>query len=181
MSAWEVTSQPIPWKFETNTQGANRAHDAWCHLQQVQVTFGSWVGTARYGVRGKDVNGFDVDISKLFTDDRRIFNTGYEWSIHDRLRIARDMMEWVFYAESVFDNPDGTEDFIPGLQDWPSEGVAGTGLFAVIQYRYTPASVNVGTEQGSVETFDYSENVLNGPNAYANNGIPTPYVDYRRN
>ncbi len=181
MSAWEVTSQPIPWKFETNTQGANRAHDAWCHLQQVQVTFGSWLGTARYGVRGKDVNGFDVDISKLFTDDRHIFDTGYEWSIHDRLRIARDMMEWAFYAESVFDNPNGTEDFIPGLQEWPSEGVAGTGLFAVIQYRYTPASVNVGTEFGSVETFDYAENVANGPNGYAINGAPTPYVDYRRN
>jgi hypothetical protein len=102
----EIHSRVIPWKLETNTQGANRAHDAWCHLQQVQVTLGSFLGTLKYGIRGLDINGKRVDISKLFTDRRHIFDNGYEWSIHDKLRIGRDMMEWVFYAETLPPGPD---------------------------------------------------------------------------
>ena len=98
-----VYSRPIPWKIETNTQGANRAHDAWCHLQQVQVTFGSMLGTIRYGIRGLDINGKWVDISKQVEDPRHHFDSGYEWSFHDKLRIGRDMMEWVFYAEPVIE------------------------------------------------------------------------------
>lgn len=108
---YEVHSRPIPWKFETNTQGANRAHDAWCHLQQVQVTLGSFLGSVRYGIRGLDINGKQVDVSKVFTDNRHLFDVGYEWSIHDRLRVGRDMMEWVFYAETL---PSGWDTGGPG-------------------------------------------------------------------
>ncbi len=57
----------------------------------------------------------------------------------------------------------------------------GTGALAVVQYRYTPASVNVGTEFGSVETFEYGRNVEDGPDGYSLNGIPRSYVDMRRN
>jgi hypothetical protein len=158
----EVYSRPIPWRVQTNTQGANRAHDAWAHVQQVQITLGAFQGKVRYGVTGLDLHGKLVDVSKIFADERRIFDTGYEWSIHDKMRVARDLMEWEFYAESL---PD--ED--------------GTGVLAVVQYRYTPVSVNVGTEFGSVETFDYGRNVEDGPNGYAENGIPRSYVDMRRN
>jgi hypothetical protein len=158
----EVYSRPIPWKFRTNTQGANRAHDAWAHVQQVQITLGSWQGKMRYGIQGLDLNGKMVDVSKIFADERRIFDAGYEWSIHDRMQVRRDLMEWEFYAESL-------------------EGEDGTGLLSVVQYRYTPVSVNVGTEFGSVETFEYGANVADGPNEYAANGTPLTYTDMRRN
>jgi hypothetical protein len=157
----EVFDRSIPWRFETNTQGANRAHDGWAHVQQVQVTFGAFNGKARYGIRGLDLNGLMVDTSKEFADERLILDSGYEWSIHDRMRVARDLMEWVFYAESL---PD----------------VDGTGLVAVVQYRYTPVSVNVGTEFGSVESFEYGRNVADGPDMYSANGTPLSYTDYSR-
>lgn len=179
MTQYKVESRPIPWKFETNTQGANRAHDAWAHLQQVQVTVGSWFGKMKYGVRGIDLNGFKVDVSKLLEDPRHIFDVGYEWSFHDRLRIARDMMEWVFYAES---QPGGS-GYGPGIENGGSgTGIdeTGTGLIAVVQYRYTPVSVNVGTEFGSIETFEYGRNTVEGPNGYSANGTPLSYVDMQR-
>jgi hypothetical protein len=157
----EVLQRPIPWKFETNTQGANRAHDAWAHLQQVEITLGDWFGEMRYGVRGKDLHGMLVDVSKQVSDRRRLLDDLHEWSIPDMMRIARDMKEWEFYAESL-----------PGVQ--------GTGKVSLIQYRYTPVSVNVGYEYGSVETFEYGSNVQEGPSDYSENGIPNPYTDYRR-
>lgn len=177
MGQYEVESRPIPWKFETNTQGANRAHDAWCHLQQVQVTVGSWLGKMKYGVRGIDLNGFMVDVWKVVGDPRHIFDSGYEWSFHDRLRIARDLQEWVFYAEALLE--DGTAvgpEYILGRND-----ELGSGLIAVVQYRYTPVSVNVGTEFGTVESFEYGRGVMDGvPDRYSNNGIPLPYIDMQR-
>jgi hypothetical protein len=179
MTQYKVESRPIPWKFETNTQGANRAHDAWAHLQQVQVTVGSWFGKMKYGVRGVDINGFKVDVSKLLEDPRHIFDVGYEWSFHDRLRIARDMMEWVFYAEAL-----GEEGSVVGPETlsstWYGDEVFGSGLVAVVQYRYTPVSVNVGTEFGSIETFEYGRNTVEGPNGYSVNGTPLSYVDMQR-
>ena len=55
----------IPWKLETNTQGANRAHDAWAHLQQANVTIGNFRGSMKYGIRGRDSKGFPVEVSKV--------------------------------------------------------------------------------------------------------------------
>jgi hypothetical protein len=64
---------------------------------------------------------------------------------------------------------------------FPLEEGEGTGLIAVVQYRYTPVSVNVGTEFGSVETFEYGRNVADGgPDSYSQNGIPLPYTDTQR-
>jgi hypothetical protein len=45
-----------------------------------------------------------------------------------------------------------------------------------VQYRYTPVSVNVGYEYGSVETFEYGSN----PQGYSENGIPIPFTDFSR-
>jgi hypothetical protein len=157
----EVHQRPIPWRFETNTQGANRAHDAWAHLQQVQVTLGKFFGKMRYGIRGKDLNGRMVDVEKEVSDFRLPGESGTWWNIHDRLAVRRDLMEWVFYASSL-------------------PGEVSTGLLGVVQYRYTPVSVNVGTEFGSVETFEYGRNVAEGADTYAENGTPLPYVDYSR-
>lgn len=152
-----VLQRPIPWRFETNTQGANRAHDAWAHLQQVSVTAGNFKGSMRYGIRGVDLNGYMVDIAKVFTDDHPVPEDALLWDVEDHLLIRRDMKEWFFYAESV---PD----------------VEGSGRVNYVQYRYTPVSVNVGYEYGSVETFEYGSN----PQGYSENGIPIPFTDFSR-
>jgi hypothetical protein len=153
----DVRQAPIPWMFETNTQGANRAHDAWAHLQQVGIQLGDFAGKLEYGVRGQSVNGRYVNISKTVADDGPELDVGMKWDIEDHLLVRRDMKEWFFFARSV---PD----------EWSR------GEVSLVQYRYTPVSVNVGYEFGSVETFEYGQPASD----YARNGIPLPYMDYNR-
>lgn len=151
-----IKQRPIPWRIETNTQGANRAHDAWAHLRQVGVVLGNFVGTMCYGVHGHDRHGMEVRIDKTFHDiPDSVADTGQPWDVEDWVMVGRDLKEWFFFAESV-----------PGK---PS-----SGNLALVQYRYTPVSVNVGGEFGSVETFEYGSN----PAGYAENGIPLPYIDH---
>ena len=152
-----VLQRPIPWRFETNTQGANRAHDAWAHVQQVNVTLGNFLGAMRYGVRGYDLNGFQLTFEKEFIAEGVDENDGFMWDVDDMLLIRRDMKEWFLFGSSV-------------------EGLEGWGSLGYTQYRYTPVSVNVGYEFGSVETFEYGSN----PEGYSLNGIPLTYMDYER-
>lgn len=156
-----VMQRPIPWRFETNTQGANRAHDAWAHLQQVQIALGSFKGTMRYGIRGHDLNHRDIEVSKEMQDLRQELVDGSTWDIEDVLQVRRDLKEWAFFGSSV--------------PDKHSRGILG-----YVQYRYAPVSVNVGYEYGSVETFEYGTNVVSGPTIYSDNGIPVPVTDYTR-
>jgi hypothetical protein len=72
------------------------------------------------------------------------------------LLVRQDLKEWFFYARSLPDT-------------------VGTGSIGFVQYRYTPVSVNIGYEFGSVETFEYGSD-----SGYAQNGIPRPYIDYSR-
>jgi hypothetical protein len=153
----KVYQRPIPWRFETNTQGANRAHDAWAHLQQLGITLGNFLGTMRYGVRGHDVHGQHLTFEKEFSATGVDENDGFSWDVDDVLLIRRDMKEWFLFGSSV-----------PDKESWGSLGYA--------QYRYTPVSVNVGYEYGSIETFEYGSN----PAGYSENGIPLPYMDYTR-
>lgn len=156
-----VGQRPIPWFFEMNTQGANKAHDAWAHLQQIVVTLGDFEGTMEYGIRAKTMHGTPIDMFKRFEDFSGSDVDGLSWEAQDSLLIRRDLMQWFFYARSV-----------DGLPSW--------GQFNTVQYRYTPVSVNVGYEQGSVETFEYSRNVANGNDALYRNGIPEPAQDFGR-
>lgn len=157
-----VRQRPIPWSFQTNMQGANRAHDAWAHLQQIAVTLGNFVGTARYGIRGWDLNGKLVDVEKQFSDTRPVEENAPAWELEDILLIRRDLKEWVFYGSSV-------------------DGLESSGHVGLVQYRYTPVSVNVGYEFGSVETFEYGADAeARSPSRYSENGIPLPYMDQRR-
>jgi hypothetical protein len=149
-----VQEARISWMFETNTQGANRAHDAWAHLQQVGVTFGNWRGRARYGIRGRTVNGVELNIDKVFIEDEKAPRIEEHWNAEDYLLIRRDLKEWVFRASSV-------------------DGYLGTGMVGYVQYRYTPVSVNVGYEAGSIETFEYGAVLPD----YARNGIVLPRMD----
>ncbi len=154
--------QPIEWLFETNTQGANRAHDAWCMLQQLNISFANVQGTIRYGIRGYDRHGKAVEIEKLFRDLRAVdLSTRPDpYDIEDFLLIKREMKEWRLFAESV-------------------AGEYSYGQIALVQYRYTPISVNVGYEFGSIETFDYARASTNDAQRLSDNGVPQPYIDTR--
>ena len=169
--AGEVLTQAIPWRLETNTQGANRAHDAWAHLQQLNIAVGNFVGKMRYGIRSWDLNGQPVDISALLLDNNDEDDPLYErdrglpYDLEAYLLIQRDLKEWIFYAESV------TEDDL--VQ--PS-----FGQINLVQYRYTPSTVNTGYEWGSVETFEYQRGGLALSERTTHNGVPMPYIDTRR-
>lgn len=156
-----VAQRPIPWQLEFNTQGANRAHDAWAHLQQVGVTLGGFYGSMRYGIRGQTIHGQMVNVSKQFEELSFYEDDGQTWDFDDVLQVRRDLKEWFFYASSV-------------------PGKVSAGQLDAIQYRYTPVSVNVGYEYGSVETFEYGANESAGANGYSTNGIPTPMQDLSR-
>lgn len=154
---------PIPWKLETNTQGANRAHDAWAHLQQVSLTLGNFQGAVRWGVRGYDLHGKPVERAKV-TRDLNVVDMHARplpFDLDDHLQVKREMKEWFFFAESVDD-------------------VLSYGQLNLVQYRYTPVSVNVGYEYGSVETFEYGRATANWAERTTDNGVPQPYVDTRR-
>lgn len=100
-----VSELPFHFEAETNTQGANRAHDAWAHLQQLIINLGNWKGGLRYGVRGKDVNGRVVEEMKTFranndgTNETPTMNDVYDQE--DFLLVRRDMKEWTFRVESI--------------------------------------------------------------------------------
>ena len=163
-------SRPITWSFETNTQGANRAHDAWAHLQQVNVMLGNFSGRVRYGIRGVDSNGHPVDVSKVWKDERAVDYGARPapWDVEDYLLVQRGLKEWRLYGGSVTDS---TGAPMPSY-----------GQINLVQYRYTPLSVNPGYEYGSIESFEYgraSSLAANVPTNYPN-GIPAPVVDYSR-
>lgn len=145
----------IPWSVVTNTQGANRAHDAWAMLQQVNVTFGNFTGECVYGVRGKDVNGTPIEVSKHVVSPMKRKDPLDVFDNEDMLLVRRIMKEWEFFWRSA---------------DRPKNRSHGSVNF--VQYRYTPASVNVGYEQGSIETFEYQQRDV----SFAN-GVSIPMAD----
>jgi hypothetical protein len=161
-----TVQKAIPWKFETNTQGANRAHDAWARLQQLNITLGNWRGAMRYGVRGWDVHGKSVEIEKVYrrpaTDD--LASRPMPFDIEDKLLIRRDMKEWFFWAESIVEG---------------DETVVSYGRFNYVQYAYAPVTVNVGYEFGSIETFEYGKSSVGLP-TNTDNGVPQSYIDTNR-
>jgi hypothetical protein len=149
----QVRTHPIPWLLETNTQGANRAHDAWAHVQQVNISVGDWRGRLEYGIRGRTINGTELDIKKVFVEDDPPAG-GLHWNAEDNLLVRKDLKEWVFRESSV-------------------DGAQGVGTLGYVQYRYTPTTVNVGYEFGSIETFQYGAD----PEGYSRNAIPLPRLE----
>lgn len=159
----KTEQRPIPWYVETNTQGANRAHDAWARLQQLQVLFGNAYGSFRYGIVSHDVNGKPVQVEKVFTDARPpdLHLRPMPHDIEDYLLIRRDLKEWRFFAGSIPDEPS-------------------YGQICYIQYRYAPISVNVGYEYGSIETFEYQRGLTTEGVSTTFNGTPIPMIDTSR-
>ena len=164
----QFRNEPIAWSFETNTHGANRAHDAWAVLQQANVTFGTLFGTVRYGVRGVDVNGKRIEAAKTFKQLEQVDLSArpMPFDISDYFLIRRTMKEWFFFAESA------TDQFGQTLPSY--------GQINHVQYTYLPASVNVGYEFGSVETHEYGRSQANWGNRTTDNGVPIPFLDTGR-
>lgn len=164
-----IGTVPIQWRLETNTQGANRAHDAWCRLQQANVIFGSFVGSCEYGVRGLDVHGKYVEKVKTFIGDAVPSDTElltrYPFDREDFMLIQRDMRDWFFFARSH------TVD---------DEVEPSAGQINLVQYRYAPVSVNVGYEYGSIETFEYGRDSVRAASTATVNGVPDAYIDTSR-
>jgi hypothetical protein len=165
-AALTVVERNIPWRLETNTQGANRAHDAWAHLQQANVVLGNFLGTLHYGVRGRDRHGKTITRVKVVRDSGASSADGTLWDLEDFLTVQRDLKEWFFFA--------GSETTDAG------ETLASSGQINLVQYRYTPVSVNDGYEYGSVETFEYSRAGNAAADRTTDNGIPMPFIDTGR-
>jgi hypothetical protein len=169
----------IPWKIETNTLGANRAHDAWANVYQAQIHAGDWIGTFEWGVKGFDIHNRFVHKYKRSKSPQD--NTGVTMGngvlapgqdlgdSNDYLEIKRDMMEWTFYAQSI-----NAPDPVAGgaAIDWMSYG-----QIDFVQFMLMQESTNVNTELGSIQTFEYQRNARQGPNSgesITRNGIPMP-------
>jgi hypothetical protein len=168
----------ISWKLETNTLGANRQHDMYALLYQANVHVGDFIGSMEWGIKGVDVNGMTVDLHKRThaqQDDTGIVLTNGIVSggvdlgdAMDYRMVQRDMMEWTFYAHSV-------EDVLPGgsvPETWMS-----FGQLDYVQFMLMQQSANIGTERGSVESFEYRRNAYRGIESgtqITRNGIPMP-------
>src|SRR5690606_4538687 len=87
------------------------------------------------------------------------------FDIEDFLRVGQTLKEWFFFANSVVD---GEGAVVPSH-----------GRFSYVQYRYSPATVNVGYEYGSIETFEYGQTAA-GISNQTDNGVPQPYIDTGR-
>ena len=153
--AW--TTVGIAWEAITNTQGANRAHDAWATVQQANVTFGNFTGECVYGIRGKDVNGMEIEVSKHYISPEDTHNPLERFEQQDYLLVRRIMKEWEFFWRSA-----------------PRPKNRSYGSVAYVQYNYAPATINVGYEFGSIETLEYGLRTQNFSNA-----VPEPYADTR--
>lgn len=159
----------IRWSLETNTLGANKAHDVWALLYQAQIHIGDFVGQFEWGVKGYDVHGRYVERVKVTHENQD--NTGISTAngriggsvdlgdTTDFLEIKRDLMEWTLFARSVVTD-DVTEMFF--------------GQIDFVQFMLMQQSTNVNTELGSIQTFEYQRNAAYGGNAITQNGIPMP-------
>ena len=164
-----TTNKAIDWFLETNTQGANRTHDAWARLQQAEINLGNFTGALRWGIRGKDIHGMERVIEKTtrFLDPVDLTARPLPNDLNDYLQIRKDLKEWFFFAGSA------KNEF--------GETIPSAGQISLVGYRYTPVSVNVGYEYGSVETFEYARSQFNDANRTTDNGIPQPFLDTSRN
>ncbi len=114
------------------------------------------------------MHGKQINISKVYRNTGAVSSDLHtrppQFDVNDFLLIRRDLVEWYFWAESVTE----AGAVLPSY-----------GKINYLQYRYTPVSVNVGGEFGSVESFEYGRSSL-GAVTNTNNGIPLSYIDTGR-
>lgn len=170
----QVKTRFIPWRFETNTQGANRAHDAWCHLQAMSISLGNFQGSMKYGLRAKDLYGREVLIEKTVQDQNPPdLDNHLPFDLDDQLQVKKDMQQWFLFGSSL-------EGEVGEGEDQTLATLYSSGQVNAVQYRYAPVSVNVGYEHGSIETFEYGRDTVNWGSGNTDNGIPQPFTDMRR-
>ena len=159
---------PITWYLQTNTQGANGAHDQWVHLQQAGVIVGNFYGTMQYGVSSWTGQGKPLDIRKVYRQPNSIdfSKRPLPFDHEDILLIQRDVREWFFFASSVVADDGST---LPSY-----------GQISNAYYTSTPLSKNVGYEYGSVQTYEYAHAADPWTQRTSINGIPIPVIDPRR-
>jgi hypothetical protein len=87
-----------------------------------------------------------------------------EFEIHQHWRYVMDIVEEFDAAIPL--HREGTEHSF--------------GQLSLVVYRYTPVSVNVGYEYGSIETFEYHRATNNYGQRTTDAGVPKPYNDPRR-
>ena len=166
-----TTTAPIKWRFETNVLGANTRRDAMVHLQLVTLSLGDWAGKMNWGLKGWDMYGQYREIKKEFQGaqdsiflplpDHQIDQTVDMGDTEDKLQVKHGFMEWTIFCESIED-------------EW-SYGQVNMARFQFIQH-----SVNVGYEQGSIQTYEYARNRATGNDRISQNGVPRPLPDPRR-
>ena len=167
MDASPTGESAIPWFLQTNTQGANRAHDQDTRMQQVSPTFGNFYGTCRYGISAWSINGKPVDLNKVYRQPVEVdfSENPLPWDHEDSLLVRDGVQEFYFNAGSV--EVDGT--VLPSY-----------GQISNVQYRMTPLSTNIGYERGSIQTNEYRHAGETWQRRTAINGIPIPEIDPRR-
>lgn len=168
MDQWADGERAIPWFFQTNTNGANKALDGYVDLHQVNPTFGDAYGTIRYGIQGWTEHGKPLDISKVYRQHIDI-EPGRElpFDHEDKLLIQRRLHQWFFSAGSVVDHE--TKEVRPSF-----------GRINKVAFMFTPATRNVGYELGSVQTMEYAHANNVWTDRTSINGIPIPELDPRR-
>lgn len=168
MDEWAGGDKAIPWFFQTNTVGANKALDGHVDLHQVNPTFGDAYGTIRYGVQSWTTDGKILDTSKVYRQHIDI-EPGRElpFDHEDKLLVQRRTHQWHFSAGSETDPETG--EVLPSF-----------GRINRVQFSFTPATVNVGYNLGSVQTYEYAHAGDFWTQRTSINGIPIPLLDPRR-
>ena len=88
-------------------------------------------------------------------------------------------MEWTFFAQSIEDVPPAAS-----AREVEPESIVWRfyGQIDFVQFMTAPASMNIGYERGSIETFEYQRNAYRGTYGGTDatrNGVPMP-LDTRR-
>lgn len=169
LDEWSGGEKAIPWFFQSNTQGANSARDAWSHLQQIGVTFGNAYGTIRYGIQSWTVDGKPLDLHKVYRQPNTVdfAQRPLPFDHEDLLQVQRGLQQWFFSAGSVLDP--NTGEVLPSY-----------GQISSVLYRFAPISVNVAYEYGSVQTYEYAQADAHWTARSSINGVPIPVLDPRR-
>ena len=112
-------------------------------------------------IEGESLNEKQVrssEVKKHYVAPNRGHDPLDRYDQGDYLLVRRPVIEWEFFWKSA-----------------PRPKNRSYGSVNYVQYRYTPVTVNVGAEFGSVETFEYGNN-----EPQTINGVPYPFADTRK-
>ena len=164
-----LTTQPIPWSFETNLLGANSRRDAAVDLRKATLHLGDWFGSMEWGIKGMDLHGRVLDRKKVYhaiqatpnTSGGRVSAGQDLGDTRDELQAEGAFIEWTLYANSI-------------------DGVNSYGQIDMARFMFSQLTTNFGYNLGALDTFEYQRNAVSGNNDYTQNGIPRPRQDTRR-